>query len=480
MAKHSDSTEQRSPAWYAMMDTTYGGSEQAIIAGGAKNGHPGDIVARKSGLLRPMSGNIYTRWGTFMERAISPLVARILDMDIREFGAIMGPVPYQRCSPDGVGVAKIKYKGKRRWRLLLLEYKCPFSVIPDGTIPRDYVHQLRTGLCTITELDMCLFVNNMTRICQREDYGFNPAYNKNLHYMDVRNEAEVDDPICMGTFIFYQTERQRKHFRFINGRDDGCDGECDGDTELDKNDYEREKACLQNLSSTRERRCTTADDLIAMYDKDHDKVSKLVYEKEMDDYTMTDLEEHLIDFGMCSAKDIARILLLVEKKVISAVCLKTCVFPRELKRVKFLRKQKSRHIKEYTDDEWDDKVKELEEKEVHKFKDACDDIMRSNKKNTLIGLISWKMFRWDIIPFENDDPDYLIKQAPKMAELTRIINEIRASKRPWEVYHRYYPTKNKDKNDDNVEASDVNVGDEDRLEANRAAASRFVVNPDDM
>lgn len=477
--KHKDSTEQRSTAWFAMMDTTYGGSEQAVIAGGAKYGTVADLVARKTGLVKAMDGNIFTRWGTFMEKAIAPLMGRILKMTIREFGAIMGPVPFQRCSPDGIGVAKIKYKGKRRWRLLLLEYKCPFTRIPDGTIPPDYVHQLKTGLCTIKELDMCLFVDSMTRICSRNDYGFNQMYNKYVHDNDVKNKVSVDDPLCMGTYIFYQTDRQRKHFRFINGRDDGCRGECDDDSKIDMNDYEKSKACIQTLAAERKVDYSTADRLIMAYDSDHDKVSQLVYDKEMDEYTMDDLDEHMIDFGTSSKYIISRLLQLVEKKVITAVSLKTCLFPRELARVKFLRKQKCRYIEEYTDEEWDAKVAELEAAEVHKFKDMCDDIMRADRGNRLIGHIAWKMFKWEMILYKNDDPDYLNRQAVKMAEISRIVAEIRASPRPWEVYHKYYPTKNKKYNDDNVDATDVNVADEDRLAANQAAAASFVMHPDD-
>jgi hypothetical protein len=437
--KHASAPEQRSASWKEMLKYTVGGSDQAKIFGKSQYGHEADIVAEKSGLLPPFKGNLYTRFGTIMEKPLERLMEILLDCTMRNFGAVNGPVEHQRYSPDGITIATIKWKGIIRTLLILMEYKNPFTRIPNGAIPDDYVHQIKTGLCTFPELDLCLFTNAMSRICKRGDYECSSAYNTSIHNKDEKNGFEPCDPLAMGTILFYLNRKQRKQLDFFNHKDSKLDKEDSASCSEDDTFHFSNHGGFLSLKQ-----------LLDIYRDDNIDLTELA---STTDITTDDIESKMIDFGGCSFQQVNMLLEMMEKKLITACYLSPCIFRRNLKRVRFLRKQESPMIKEYDDEAWEARTERLKKKEETKIIEACKEIVLENKHHLLIGLLSWKMFKLDIIPYENEDPEYLQRQAPKIKKLMHIIEKIKESSRPWETLHRYYPTRFKTHNDDNDETA---------------------------
>lgn len=446
--KYKAATEQRTPAWYELVNNTFGGSEQAVISGKSKYGSIAEIVAQKAGLVKPMMGAIATRMGTIMEKSVSRIMKKLFSMKINEFGSITGIVPHLRCSPDGIGVARIKIGCKRRWLLILLEYKCPFTRIPDGTIPPDYIHQLKTGLCSVPEIDIALFVDSMIRLCKRADYDHTPNYNKQIHF---RDSIVIDEPpIGMGTIIFYMNKQQRAKLNFNMYNDEELDMSSDDD---ELNEPLDTYIAGEKMSPSR----VGVEGLIEVYEPNYKKIVDAVNDD--DDVPYEELRDNLIDFCNGSQHIVNRLFELHEKGIISSCHIRPKLMKRELSRVKFLRKQKNPLIKEYTDDKWQRRLATIDAREKSKFKNCCHSIIE--KGSTPIGYISWKLFKLEIVPYKNDDPNYLNKQLPEMMRLAKMIDEIRNSKTPWETYHKYFPTRHK-KDNDNMDNGTIETLDEQR------------------
>lgn len=434
---------QRTKEWYDLIQVSFGGSDQAAVSGRIKGKDWATMIASKVGLV-PFSGILATRLGTFTEKAICHLLEMVLDMKIEEIQSIVGPAEYQRFSPDGVAVAHIKFNGVRQWLVLLIEIKSPYSRIPIGEIPIEYTFQLKTGMCTLPEVDLSLFSNCMIRICNRDNYEFSPVYSKHVYPLDVKNNVEPVDPIAMGTMIIFQTKEQSDRLKFYNYADDTIDNN-------DSNSDDGNNGCVvssnvDNITCERESkyRKDVIDNIILTYESDNINISNRLRSENSDSNSyIDDIREDTIDFAVCSKDAIDRLLKLSEKKCVSVYYVKPCVYKRELSRVQFLRKQKSRHIKEYSNNAWAAKVASLKEKENTKFVDACKLIANNHPDNKIVGYISWKLFRWDIILYENDEPDYFTKVDSNMKSCMEIIKEIRASNKPWDVYHKHFPRNHK-------------------------------------
>ncbi len=197
--QHKGASEQRSTEWYNLTYVTFGGSEQATLSGDSPYEKISDLVAKKSGLT-VLKGNLPMRWGTYLEKSVAKIVTKVFSVDMRELGALPGPVKYSRCSPDGLGLMKIDGE----WMIVLFEYKNPFTRVPTGHIPKHYIAQLQTGLCTIPIADTALFMEFITRMCNQENMGYNKYFNKRIHDKDGNYES----PIALGNLIIYQTEEQ--------------------------------------------------------------------------------------------------------------------------------------------------------------------------------------------------------------------------------------------------------------------------------
>ena len=73
--------------------------------------------------------------------------------------------------------------------IILFEFKCPFSRIPDDKIPIHYEYQVKAGLDTIPIADMGIYAEAVFRISTPSKLHDN-SYNTTFH-----KEHEVGDSI---------------------------------------------------------------------------------------------------------------------------------------------------------------------------------------------------------------------------------------------------------------------------------------------
>ena len=198
LAQHSDE-------WYNIRKTTVGGSEVAAVLGSSK-----ELLAGKLGLTT-FDGNKYTRWGTVLE----PLTAMWcelffkMELPIVELGSVVGALPRQRYSPDGVGIVLLADEaGAFQPYIVLFEFKAPACRIPiPGQIPKNYVPQIQTGMLSIPLTECCIFADCCYRTCSMEMMSFGSDYNMDHHRSDntqakAKYQMTTKIPYACGVICF--------------------------------------------------------------------------------------------------------------------------------------------------------------------------------------------------------------------------------------------------------------------------------------
>lgn len=216
--QNKDLAPQGSPEWLAIREYSIGGSEVSIITGDNCFSKLDSLVAQKVGFSK-FNGNIACRWGKMFEIVTQRITERILNIEhIYETGSLEGSIPHQRYSPDGLGVVKVHCEEiienevveTDEYCIVLFEYKSPYSSIPMGIIPKYYLPQVKTGLCSIPIADFALFINNMYRKCCMDDLNELLTYDTAFHSKDTKFVPE--QVLALGVNIFYQTADQKIMF----------------------------------------------------------------------------------------------------------------------------------------------------------------------------------------------------------------------------------------------------------------------------
>jgi len=83
-------------------------------------------------------------------------------------------------------------------RIVLFEFKCPYSRIPNGSVPDQYIPQVKTGLEIINIAHTSVFAEAVIRRCEWEHLGFNPKYDRTLV-----DKASGKNIIACGFIGFY-------------------------------------------------------------------------------------------------------------------------------------------------------------------------------------------------------------------------------------------------------------------------------------
>jgi len=261
----SDLPPQGSRAWRKQREgaktlpPTIGGSEINDVTRSTPSAKK-EFYKKKLG-MSSFFGNIYTQWGNLFEPMIQLYCDTILHTETFETGSIPGLIDesgnvIQSYSPDGVGLinvndyAKItdafnrphppnskeeydaiinRITSKLRKHtegckdpdriINLMEFKCPPTRIPNGTVPDNYYSQPRVGACTIDIVDACLFIDASFRRCSYEQFINSNAqgltqYNRDssLHRHDRDDSFPTDNfPLTlnypMGMIGFYDTSK---------------------------------------------------------------------------------------------------------------------------------------------------------------------------------------------------------------------------------------------------------------------------------
>jgi len=239
---HPSLPKQGTPEWLALRSSCFGGSELASLIGANPYSKLKDLIASKAGLIH-FNGNTATRWGSLFEPITDQITARIFSADqIWELSSVPGFCEEHRFSPDGIGVFQIKCEKvvngvlyrTTEYLTVLVEYKAPFSRIPDNRIPKHYLPQVKAGICNFPFVDIGLFVNNVYRKCSHREFRFNSRYD-----MDLHKPMDECNPIAAGIIRFFQTAEQIDKMRASIGLDDsdsddgsGSDDDSDRDDDL--------------------------------------------------------------------------------------------------------------------------------------------------------------------------------------------------------------------------------------------------------
>lgn len=204
--------EQGSVQW--RNERELGGSDTASIMGKGYYGRGLFDVVRERIFGSNFSGNIATRMGRIMEDVPRKIIEKIFNTTVHELKSLPNQLNHTSYSPDGVAVLKLFNK----IIMVLLEFKVPLSRIPDGKIPREYLPQIKSGMCALPMVDGSLFVNSMLRICPLRDFSYNLEYNTKLHKSDLTtcktrpnsHKSKLEHIYAFGLSIIVQNKIQRQ------------------------------------------------------------------------------------------------------------------------------------------------------------------------------------------------------------------------------------------------------------------------------
>lgn len=189
--KYKNGIMQGSDEWKQIRRFTVGGSSIASIVGGGY-GNILSLVTDRVGITE-FKDRIEPQWGNLMEHVIEMYVERKLNCKI--FGEhlfVLGP-PGTSYSPDGITVFNSK--------ITLLEFKAPYSRLPNGKVPKAYIPQVKMGLQVIDICETALFVECVIRRCKFKDLNFDFTFDKTLVA-----KYSGDSVLAFGVIAFYTDE----------------------------------------------------------------------------------------------------------------------------------------------------------------------------------------------------------------------------------------------------------------------------------
>lgn len=217
--KH-DAVRQNTPKWHELMKTTIGGSEVATLVGMNTYQSRKALLEGKKEASRTFVRVIPCLWGKLFEEVIRIYIEVLFDNRIygEEICIVDGQFRY---SPDGLGVVSRNIDGIASEKIVLFEFKCPYTRRPDGTIPKHYKPQLWAGLAATEGLtDYGIYVDSVFRRCRSSQLNSGPDYDKDYHSKDYQ---QYQKPVAWGEMNIYSK---------VRSKDGKCIdyGEADGET----------------------------------------------------------------------------------------------------------------------------------------------------------------------------------------------------------------------------------------------------------
>lgn len=433
---NKDLAPQGSPEWLADRIYNIGGSEMATITGDNCFSSIDQLVAQKIGFSH-FSGNIATKWGKLFENVTKQITEIIFDIDagIQETGSLNGSVPNQKYSPDGLAVVKFKCDKiicdknieTEEYCIVLFEFKSPLYSIPSGVIPKYYLPQVKTGLCSIPIADFALFISNMFRKCSFNELGVSKNYDKDFHSRDFKSKSNkkqnsIDnsgiDPLAFGMILFYQTKEQNikfyEKYRHIITYNNDYNYDSDNSSECS---YETHDTLSENKSHNNSH--NKSENIFDLINESNNKIkltysdNDILYKYINETYNNNNNNKVKIkDFGKSYYKDFNDILQLYEDGLLSVEYCKPHILE-EYNKNSFL----SAQGKVCGSNEYNDIIKNYSNIINKKVSNTCD---------PLIGYLPWKLFKSDIL-YEERDSDYLQQYESKIKNIVEIIQKINLS-----------------------------------------------------
>jgi putative phage-type endonuclease len=152
--------EQRTPEWYAQMNTIVSASELGNLFGSAHA--RGKMVISKTipyqSRFQPLAvlteGMSAFDWGIKFEPVVKQIYEFKYGTLVKELGRLIHPT-YNKCSASPDGLVYSCPKSERTGRLI--EIKCPVTREIDGSVPKDYYAQIQMQL-HVTGLKKCDYI----------------------------------------------------------------------------------------------------------------------------------------------------------------------------------------------------------------------------------------------------------------------------------------------------------------------------------
>ena len=397
LKKNKNLAPQGSIEWHLTRKCSIGGSEMSIITGDNPYQKIDNLVASKVGFTK-FDGNIATMWGNLFEPLTEKITEIIFNSNIQETGSLPGSVQNQRYSPDGIGIVKMKCHDNKynldciKYCIVLFEYKAPYATIPDGKIPKHYLPQVKTGLCSIPITDFAIFISNMYRKCSLKDLKNNNIYDIKFHKNDLKKkDLSIELPLSYGIIIIYQTTEQKNKFmdKYFSKKD--FEIKYDSDTSNDSDiDFDE----IMILSDKYKK----IEELNLMYNTEN-KLYKKINNINTEDYLP-------IDFGESNYYEFNDLMNLKKENLISFEYLKPNIINSNIW-------QKNKLINKQNID-----FSNIENKNnLTNF-----DILSYDKEN-YIGILPWKLLKTDII-YKDRELNYVKKYENVITDTVKILNDI--------------------------------------------------------
>ena len=435
--QNKDLAPQGSLEWLTMRECSIGGSEMSIITGDNCFSKLDTLIAQKIGFSK-FNGNIACRWGKIFEGVTQKITKRILNIEnIYETGSLEGAIKNQRYSPDGLGVVKLYCESKfgdeiietEEYCIVLFEYKSPYSSIPMGIIPKYYLPQVKTGLCSIPIADFAIFINNLYRKCPMTDLNIELNYDKEFHSRD--KNFIPDTVLALGVNIFYQTTEQMNNFMdkyILKSKSESSDSDTTSSDDSETSNCDTDDAqYIFNKINNSSKNINLNYDIPVIY-KYIEKIIKL---------NNTDFKG-IRDFGKSYYGDFNNLLELYDQGLVSVYYCEPHICESYYNNP-FLNAQNKKPV-----------ILDNLNTSIENYKKFID------KFPGKIGYLPWKLFKSDII-YEERDTNYVKTYEGEIEKVINIITDINNSKTEFEKikkFKKYFP-KSKVLKDNGLVTSDA-------------------------
>ena len=167
--------DQRTPEWFKYKKMRIGGSEMYNVCKLNKN----NVDSFINNFLFNKIDRVYKfiapcEFGNLFEDEIQCTVEKKYKTKIYNFGVIQYDKLKSVCySPDGIGIVNNK--------VILFEFKCPYTRIPSDTIKYDYQCQINTGLNVINECEEAYYCEGEFKKCKLEDLFNYEVFDTDFH-----------------------------------------------------------------------------------------------------------------------------------------------------------------------------------------------------------------------------------------------------------------------------------------------------------
>lgn len=189
--------EQRTPEWYAQMNSILSASELGNLFG-SPFARAKMVISktvpykpRNQQLAVPSDSMSAFDWGIRFEPVVKQIYEYKYGTVVKELGRLIHPT-YNKCSASPDGLVYSCPKSERTGRLI--EIKCPVTREIDGSVPKDYYAQMQMQL-QVTQLKNCdyveaVFSSKYNNTPEKIGPGQYVGYVALIRYSEIRGDQE--------------------------------------------------------------------------------------------------------------------------------------------------------------------------------------------------------------------------------------------------------------------------------------------------